>query len=236
MDNMSVERTAVVANAAPAPLLEHAERLGEAGAYGEALQVLDRALVHHPDDARVHAARGWVIENIEPVRLDEARCAYQTAVALDPDELWAGVGLATVLGRLGQAGRSEAIYRELVEQVAPRTANAPELLELLGWCLYRLGRFDEAAETFRRALAIDADWVSVRFDLGLVLLQRGDADAAAAQAQRALHSLDGRPAKARAAALRLALEDLDDAMHLNPGTASTRLRAQLVNALVLCHA
>ncbi len=240
MDDNAADRTAVVAEEALAALLGQAERLGEAGAYAEALQLLDRALPRHAGDARVHAARGWMIENIEPVRPDEARAAYETAISLDPREPWATLGLATVLGRLGQAARSQAMHRELVERVAPRTADAPELLELLGWCLYRLDRLDEAADAFERALAIDADWVSVRFDLGLVLLQRGEAGAAALQFRHALQALDGRPAPARAAALRLALEDLDDATLRHPGPAalpaSTALRAQLADALAHCHA
>ena len=238
MDETTAERTAVLADEPLAPLGK-AERLAEAGAYAEALQVLDRALPQHAGDARVHAARGWMIENIEPVRLDEARAAYETAISLDPQEPWTSLGLATVLGRLGDTARSEALHRELVERTRPQAADAPELLELLGWCLYRLGRLGEAAEVFERALAVDGDWVSVRFDLGLVLLQRGEAEAAAAEFRHALQALDGRPATARAAALRLALEDLDDALLRNPGPAappgSTALRGWLTDALAHCH-
>ena len=238
MNDATAQHTAVLADEPLAPLGQ-TERLAQAGAYAEALQVLDRALPRHAGDARVHAARGWMIENIEPVRLDEARAAYETAISLDPQEPWAGLGLATVLGRLGDTARSEALHRELVERTRPQAADAPELLELLGWCLYRLGRLDEAAEVFGRALAVDGDWVSVRFDLGLVWLQRGEAEAAAAEFRHALQALDGRPAQARAAALRLALEDLDDASlrHSKPAAlpATTALRAQLADALAHCH-
>lgn len=231
----SGKRSAADAMPFRAALRQRADELNEAGAHGEALACLDRALALHPDDARLHTARGWAIENIEPVQLAEARTAYEAAIALDPDELWASVGLATVLGRLGEAWRCPSIYREVVERAGPRTAREPETIELLGWCLYRLGKLDAAAETFRRALAIDDTWISVRFDLGLVLLLLGDAEQATGHYRCGLQSLAGRDPGPSSAALKIALEDLDDALQQHPALAampgSIRLRAQLADML-----
>ena len=81
-----------------------------------------------------------------------------------------------------QLGETASARRSTAKQPSRRTnaqPQEPEYLELIGWCEYRLGRLDDAAATFARALAIDAGWISVRFDLGLVRLLLGDGDEAA---------------------------------------------------------
>lgn len=214
--------------------LARAERLSDAGAHAEALVLLDRALTADPTSAALHGARGWALENLEPGQLGPARIAYETAAALDPADLWVRLGLATVLEQLGCAEGSAALYRELAAHAPARAAAEPELYELIGWCQYRLGSLDAAAATFARAIAVDAGWVSVRFDLGLVKLLQADAAGALEQYRLGLHALAARDAARRAGPMKVALDDLQAALQARPllarSPAAERIRAALVEA------
>lgn len=207
-----------------AEALQRATALSDAGAHAQALAVLERALEHGLDDAQLQNARGWALENLVPPRLADARAAYEAAVALDAGQLWARLGLATVLGQLGRSAECPAIYRDLVDQATLRAACETEYLELLGWCQYRLGRLAEAAATFRRALAIDDAWVAVHFDLGLALLVSGAADLALTQYRHGLRCLAGCGPAAQAGPLKVALDDLDEAGQQHPSIAAAALR------------
>ncbi len=225
-----------------AEILHRASALGEAGRHRQALALLDRQLQRTPDDADLHTARGWALENLGPPALPDACAAYETAIALDAGQCWARVGLATVLGPLGRPERCAPLYRDAIERALPRAAQEPEYLELIGWCRFRLGELDRAVDAFRDALAVDAGWVSVHFDLGLVLLLQGEADAAAGHYRQGLEALGRRAPAARLGALQVALDDLDEVLaaraataaasvdSADPGTAAG-LRATLTRAL-----
>ncbi len=217
-----------------AAVAERAQALGEGGAHAEALALLDGALALHPAAAALHTARGWALENLRPPRPAEARAAYERALALDAGQLWARLGLAGVLAQLGLEALCAPIHEALLRDAAARAPGEPEYRELIGWCLYRLGRLDEAAAAFEQALAVDAEWVSVHLDLALVRLLLGDDAGAARHAGAALDSLSrGDPAR-RAGPLAVALDDLDDALRRHPpaaGDAATRLRRRLAQAL-----
>ncbi len=227
--------------------LERASALSEAGAHEQALALLDAALRTESalagGVARLHAARGWALENLGAARRPEARGAYEAALALDNGDLWARLGLATVLGKLDQAEVAQALYRDLVHQAGARAGVEPEYIELLGWCEYRMGRFDAAIGSFQRALAIDPDWLSVRFDLGLVLLIRGDGEGALAHYAKGLTQCrhGAAPGSGRAA-LKVALDDFDDAwrntsaLGFNPPAREIRALLQhALHAATPCH-
>ncbi len=222
------------ASATIAQVLEQANLLSEAGAYDKALALLDRALDLPCADPELHTARGWALENLDPARLPEARRAYESAIALDAGLSWARLGLASVLERLGEVEAARRAYLELVDHATPRAAQQPDLMELLGWSQYRLGRLDEAVDTFRRALAHDEAWISVRFDLGLALLVRGDAVDATREYQAALTQLAARQAGRRLGPLRVALDDLDEAQarlrSAHASAAADNIRALLGRA------
>jgi Flp pilus assembly protein TadD len=211
----------------------HANALCEAGAYGEALALLDRMFAIECADPEVHSARGWALENLGPARLPEARHAYESAIALDASRLWARLGLANVLGQLGEAGSCACLYQDAIEQAAARTAREPDLLELIGWSQYRLGWLDDAIATFRRALSLDEAWVSVRFDLGLALLVRGDEDKASQEYEAGLACLTAREPGRRLGPLSVALADLDDALVRlrSASQAVGRIRARLARTV-----
>jgi tetratricopeptide (TPR) repeat protein len=194
--------------------LEHAAALNDAGNYGAALRELDRLIAFDPSNVRAHVARAWALENLGSQQLPESRDAYLQAVRLDPTELWAKEGLANVLRRLGQAEEADALCAEVVEEARARDLRDADLLELLGWCEYRLGRFEDAAASLREALAVDADLVAVRLDLALVLLCAGHHD------QALTEYIDGTHRAERIGEIQgllvVALDDLEDALTERP--------------------
>ena len=223
-----------LAHATKAQILERATRLCGGGAYEEAVKLLDRALQNFAEDAQLQVAAGWALENLGPARLAEARVAYEAAVALDANSLWARVGLANVLGRLGGASAAETIYQSVLEQTAMRAEQEPHLLEMRGRCQYRLGLLDDAVETFRCALGDDATPVSVYFDLGLALLARGSGEDAILQYEVGLAHLAASESGQRRGPLMVALGDLYEALRwmlsMRMSTAANKILAKLVRA------
>jgi len=194
--------------------LARTQALSDAGDHSGALALADLTLLADPSRADAHIARGWALENLGPGRLAEAREAYAEAIALDPGALWAMEGLANVLRRLGHRAEADALAADVVTRALARTDRGPEVLELQGWCEFQLGRLEDAEATFRRALDLDADLVSVRLDLALVLLCAG-------RAQGSLQAYDaGLTAAARlgagAGVVAVALDDLDQARAERP--------------------
>jgi len=189
--------------------LARAWALADAGDYGASLTEAERMIALEPDLAEAHTARGWALENLGPERLTDASDAYGEALRLDPEDLWAKEGLSNVLRRLGRPAEADALCVEVVQD-ARRRANDPELLEIRGWCEYRLGRLAEAEASFRRALDLDPAIVSVRLDLALVLLcqmRAGEASSSYAAAIAGARDTGG-----MAGVVAAALDDLVEAL------------------------
>lgn len=190
-----------------------AEALNAAGRYADAVAVLDAAGAA-AGSADGLTARGWALENLGAQA--EARAAYERALAIDPDSLWAAEGLANVLRRTGEPEAAEERYGWVVARAKQDRSPDADTLELLGWCLHRLGHEREAVDTFRRALAADPDLVSVRLDLALVLLCLGEVESALAEYRRGAEAAARADPEARAGWLHVAADDLREALAERP--------------------
>jgi tetratricopeptide (TPR) repeat protein len=203
-------------------LLQQQNRLEEALAYFARAQAVRRdypPLVVRLGD--LHLARN---------RVDEARAAYETALALDPSSAAARYGL-------GQVAMSRRDYQSAVElftlvldlvpdanrvhyvlamahrglgqmdparahlqrqgPVGVRTADplvdaladlvrGARLLLVRGRMAFDAGRYREAAEAFKRALAAEPDNLAAVVNLGSALERTGDVEGAIGQFRRAL--------------------------------------------------
>jgi len=176
--------------------LDSAAALADAGDHATALALLD-AIDDPGTDA--HALRGWCLENLG--RLDEAEAAYETALELDPRNPEALEGLANVCFARGRRGDAVAHWAAAVDEIQSRPRATARDLELCGWSLFRLVRLHEAELTLRASLELDPSSPSARFDLGLVLLERGDTAAA-------LNEYEHAARLAGPAAVAVALDDL----------------------------
>jgi Flp pilus assembly protein TadD len=211
-----------------------AEALTESGDYRGALEVLGSALDEYGDFTRLHTARGWALENLGPEHLAEAGEAYRAALAGDPSELWAKEGLANVSAGLGDDDEAVALWREVVAETGARAGDQPELLEIQGWSLYRLGHFTEAIDVFRRAVRELNGRVSVRFDLGLALLAIGDRVASVEAYVDGIERLTANPPASRIGPIRVALDDLETGFEVVPPdvvAVGRDIRARLLTEL-----
>jgi tetratricopeptide (TPR) repeat protein len=201
--------------------LGRAESLSDAGEYAAALQELDRVLLSGPPTAAIQTARGWALENLGPDRLPDARAAYEEALRLGPGALWAKEGLSNVLRRMDLTEDADRLCREVIEEGLARTDEL-DLLELVGWCQLRLGRYDEAVATLREALARDGRWIAVRFDLALAMLFAGHRSRAFLEYSRGVHqAVNGGVTRLRGV-VRVALDDLVEMLSERPAFATTR--------------
>jgi Flp pilus assembly protein TadD len=202
--------------------LGRVEELSDAGDYEAALSELDRQLEEHPFEPAVHTARGWALENLGPSGLPQARAAYLRALELDPTALWAKEGLSNVSRRMGDADEADRLAREVIDEGIPRCAEEIDLLELVGWCQLRLGEYDRAVVTLRRALELDGRWTAVRFDLALALMCVGERGRAFLEYQRGIHQAVNGGVERLRGVVRMGLDDLEECLSERPALAATR--------------
>ena len=211
--------------------VDHASALADAGEYDRALSETDRAIALAPDFAGAYTERGWALENLGSVRLSEAREAYERALELDPDDLWAVLGLATVLTRFGSTEEADELYRRIVTEAPPRLDVQPDLAEALGWAQYRVGMHSAAVGTLRRAVDDHPADVAVRLDLALILLVGGFRDEAIAEFEAAVDAAGPE----HRGILAVGIDDLEATLAERPGLSAfggDRARAVLAGALL----
>jgi thioredoxin-like negative regulator of GroEL len=150
------------------------------------------------------------------MRLSEAREAYETALDLDPRDLWAALGLATVLTRFGEAERADTLYRRVVTEAPDRLEAEPDLGEAFGWAQYRVGMFSAAIDTLSRCAEKDPRDVAARLDLALVLLVDGRREDALDELRRAIADAG----TGQRGHLAVALDDLESTLVERPGLST----------------
>lgn len=126
-----------------------------AGSYGrlnrmdEAIEVIERARVRYPDDAVVRSMHGVLLARSG--ERDAAIEAYDGALELDPASRAAKTGLAMLLIGRNEKGDPEAAIDHLRSSLGNALSD-PLCHFGIGAALDKLGRTDEAAEAYRRAL------------------------------------------------------------------------------------
>ncbi|HEY2969522.1 MAG TPA: tetratricopeptide repeat protein [Casimicrobiaceae bacterium] len=150
--------------------------LGERGDSEDAVAAFEAALRIDPDHARTWNNLGNAQRMLG--RLADAEQSFVRAVALRPDYPLAAANLAEVQRDQGEAERAEATLRAAVARRAGEPPFRP-LVALLAGLLRERGALDEAAQLYRRAIELSPrESGSQWFNLGWVLVQRGDVAAA----------------------------------------------------------
>ncbi|MFI5712842.1 tetratricopeptide repeat protein [Kribbella sp. NPDC051620] len=129
--------------------------------------------------AGAYSALGWALHHsTQDGAAERARDAYQRSHELDAIEPWTVSGLASTLYSLGLRDESRAQYQHCLELLEKRRMPEIHGAALHGWCLFRLGRHEEAWAPALRAVNIAAKPAALLFDLSLIAAGRGRAEEA----------------------------------------------------------
>lgn len=149
-----------------------AELLREARQYAPAMQVFEAALKRYPDNLELLYDRAMVAEKLN--RLDVLEADLRRMIELKPDYAHAynalGYTLADRTNRL-----TEAVA--LLEKALNLAPDDPFIQDSMGWALFKLKRYTEAADYLRRAYAARPD-PEIAAHLGEVLWISGQRDEA----------------------------------------------------------
>jgi len=152
----------------------------EAGAPGEALDLLRPLLATHPGHAAARFHQGVVLEALG--RREAAAAAYRRTVELAPHVPAAHYNLGGVLDDLGAPGAAAQAYRRALEL----NPNLDKAHFNLGGALKAMGDLEGAAASYGRALEIAPGMVPALVNLGYILLELGRYDEAIAVLERAV--------------------------------------------------
>lgn len=146
----------------------------------DALQALQRAVALLPGDAELRSNLGTAF--FKRGELEPASACYQEALHLEPDFAEAHSNLGDVFVRLGQWPLAEASCRQALRL---RGGRLPAAHLNLGNALKGQGRLDEAAASYREAVAGNPGQAEAHFGLGLALQALGQMEPALASLQQA---------------------------------------------------
>jgi len=125
--------------------------------------------------------------DLEMTSIEEARAAYERALAIDRNHVDAHVNLGRILHEAGAPLAAEKHYRAALK-LEPDHAVA---VFNLGVALEDLGRLSEALKLYEKALALDPDNGDAHYNLAGIYERRGD-KAAAVRHLKAVKQLQGR--------------------------------------------
>jgi protein O-GlcNAc transferase len=159
----------------------------QCGAYNAALASLDKAIVHAPDVARLHFARGQVLAAAQ--RFTDAVSAYERVLKLD-------AASADLLFALGTAHLALADHPRAIDAYARAVELDPahvDALNNLGNAYRQQHALDDAEHAYRRALAIAPHDANALTNLGTLLQARGRIDAAIPLLEAAVEAAPASP-------------------------------------------
>ena len=177
---------------------------GDLGRYAEAEPALKRAIELRPGYWRNWSYLGYAY--YQAGRYEEALPVYRRLIELQPDTARGYQALGTVLQAMGRTSEALAQYERAV-----RFNPTPGVLSNLGTLYYFEGRFADATDAYRKAVALEPHDVTVHRNLGDAYARLGRVTAARAAYERAVA---------------LAREQLD----LNPKAADIRSQMALCEA------
>ncbi|MEO8423468.1 MAG: tetratricopeptide repeat protein [Actinomycetota bacterium] len=217
-------------------LIRRACELTELADYATAAETAVLAIELEPNNALAQTIHAWALENLGEQHLDDARAIYEAAISLDATASWPRTALADLHHRAGRKVVAERLYRDVAEEVSESLGDRPRSLEFRGWSLYRLGRLDEAIQSFHASLERVPGRISVLFDLALSLLANGQQEAASEAYAAAVEAVRAADVRRRRAPLTVAAEDLEEAISSHPRTAelsgTTAIRQLLRGELI----
>ncbi len=201
-----------------APLLQQAKDAIDRNDFSAALEPLQKYIAQRPDDPYTHFQLGYAYAGLK--RWEEAKAEFSRAIALDPKMAPAHLNLGLVLMDTSPGEAAQAFLQ--TADLEP-TESRPRFLA--GVALEHSGKFVEAIEQYRAALAISPKDYDCHFALGRVLLRANDAAGAEEHFREAVAARgDSAPARLGLANVLLSqkkyqagTDALAEYLKLNPG-------------------
>lgn len=137
------------------------------GRHQEAESAFRAGIEAEPGLAAAHNGLGLALQAMG--RMKEAEAAFRRAAGLDPDNPLAQRNLGLALLALGQPREALPVCQRAVQLQPDAQAR-----DVLARCLVGLGRFGEAAEQARQAIAAQPDWAPAQISLGAALEELDD--------------------------------------------------------------
>lgn len=137
------------------------------GNYPGAVRAYERGLEVAPDNVELLNALGFSL--FQQGKSEEAVVALERAIEADPKHAKAHNNLALASIDLGEFELAEAHYRESLA-LEPQ----PAIYNDLGYVLESQGLHDDAADLYRKALALDPESASANYNLGAALARLGE--------------------------------------------------------------
>ena len=123
--------------------------LAQKGRFAEAIPRFEIAIQHEPDNAETQNSMGWALAVTG--QLDEAMPHLERAVTAKPENPEYQLNLARILAAKSRFQEAIPHFEKAVQLSA---GSEPTTLDLLAGAYSEVGRFTDAAQTVRRALAI----------------------------------------------------------------------------------
>lgn len=139
----------------------------------------ERALAIDPDYAQAHAELGWIATSYDS-NLSAAARHYERAMELDPDNIYVLSGAAVLLKTLGRV--SDALALE--EFVVARDPLNPSIHHNAGVSYFHTSQWDKAIRSWRTVLRLSPGHVGAHYFIALMLVNKGDPEAALAEAEK----------------------------------------------------
>lgn len=153
------------------PRLALAAALHRSGHPLDAVRQYDTVLHESPGDRRALLGRIQALADAQ--RLSEARREMGDFVDAHPEDLGARLLQGQLLARSGDLAVAERVFRHILDARNVDADTAARASHGLGNLLAHQGRWREAEEAFRQALALDPELEPARTALTAVLLERG---------------------------------------------------------------
>jgi TolB-like protein len=147
--------------------------------YALAREATEAALAIDPDHARAHSSLGWIAMYHDTDLAASAR-HFERALQLAPSDTVNISGAALMLDSLGRVDEATAINQFLTT----RDPLVPIFHASLADNYYYVNRWDDAIASSETALRLSPDYIGAHYQIGTVLLFKGDVEAALASFNR----------------------------------------------------
>ena len=151
--------------------------------WDDAVQALTKVTALYPGAGRAHRDLGAAYQQLG--RVDEAARAYESALAIHPNDDESRARMALMLVNAGQPARAEPLLTAL----AGRDTKLPDVYLALARVAYDKNDFAGAAAAFEKAVAL-RDSGRTWFNLGVVRVRLGNEQAAQEAFERAAQHPD----------------------------------------------